>query len=481
MANGPRKELSFLDRALMDKAATQGGVLNFLGQQPQVTAPIKAQSHADSPPVQLAYITDAEKDLLVNSNIHGSMAGKPNQGPAGIPSLDDFFTTPGGGIGGGSTQDTGGSIGGGQGGQESAEDFGIQPGQGVTSDGNVINFTTTGTGINFDQTGEKVSDEEQKRLEKLAQERLDASKPEPEEEKKKDKKSLTDTIKSIFSMDELQQFTPLMLNTIQTELNKFIELGVKNPLTLRSLMISNIGGIFGQKDQTFSDMQGNIIDPESVSINDETGKIMGMNEDGELVDVRYTREGMQDLMKERFGDDVFTALKMSAPDIGYTALGGYMPQTSGGLVDLSNKAVATKNSDGTYTTADGRIISKDQGEAFNKMVFDARMELDRMGKDRSGNPQGGGQVAGIPSIPGIPSLPVPKPGPIPPDSYPLPGQPPFMPGPGLPPGVIPPYGSKFEKTPYNYYAQSPQYRFRGVPSLNTNEFNEQLRRLYGVA
>ena len=66
-------------------------------------------------------------------------------------------------------------------------------------------------------------------------------------------------------------------------------------------------------------------------------------------------------MKNRFGDDVFESLKMYAPDIGYTSLGGYMPQTSGELVNLSNKATATKNSDGTYTTADGRIISKEKG------------------------------------------------------------------------------------------------------------------------
>ena len=79
----------------------QGGVINFLGQQPEVTAPVRAQSHADSPPVQLAYITDAEKDLLVDANIHGSMDGKPNPGPAGLPSLDDFFNLPGGGVGGG--------------------------------------------------------------------------------------------------------------------------------------------------------------------------------------------------------------------------------------------------------------------------------------------------------------------------------------------------------------------------------------------
>jgi hypothetical protein len=51
-----------------------------------------------------------------------------------------------------------------------------------------------------------------------------------------------------------------------------------------------------------------------------------------------------------------------------------------------------------------------------------------------------------------------------------------MPGPGLPPGVI-----KGDRPSYDYFAQSPQYRFRGVPSLNTNEFNEQLRKLYGMA
>jgi hypothetical protein len=143
---GPRKNLTPLDMQMMGLTFNQGGIINFLGQQPEVTAPVRAQSHADSPPVQLAYITDAEKDLLVKSNIHGSMDGKPNPGPAGIPSLDDFFTTPGGGIGGGSTADAGperidsdtgtikpplpikGVI------VPSAEDYGIQPGQAVSPD-----------------------------------------------------------------------------------------------------------------------------------------------------------------------------------------------------------------------------------------------------------------------------------------------------------------------------------------------------------
>ena len=147
--NGPRKNLTPLDMMMMNRASMQGGVMNFLGKQPEVTAPVRAQSHADSPPVELAYITDAEKDLLVKANIHGSMAGKPNPGPAGIASLDDFFSTPGGGIGGGSTADAGpdrkttvydqgqGTITsiqpalGGGGGGTSAEDFGIQPGMAV--------------------------------------------------------------------------------------------------------------------------------------------------------------------------------------------------------------------------------------------------------------------------------------------------------------------------------------------------------------
>src|SRR5210317_2193780 len=163
MANGPRKELSFLDRALMNKAATQGGVLNFLGQQPQVTAPIKAQSHADSPPVQLAYITDAEKDLLVKSNIHGSMDGKPNPGPAGLPSLDDFFNTPGGGIGGGRS-----------GGGASAEDYGINPGMAVSDSGQVFqgtDFVPAPGQADKPGTFVPVTDEKQKELEALAEQK----------------------------------------------------------------------------------------------------------------------------------------------------------------------------------------------------------------------------------------------------------------------------------------------------------------------
>ena len=180
--NGPRKNLTPLDMMMMNRASMQGGVMNFLGKQPEVTAPIRAQSHADSPPVELAYITDAEKDLLVKANIHGSMAGKPNPGPAGIASLDDFFSTPGGGIGGGSTADAREPdrpdrpvLGGGGGGQ-SAEDFGIQPGmavgQGSQGAGTVYDTTQFEPAPGqADKPGQlvEVLPEKQKQLEALAE------------------------------------------------------------------------------------------------------------------------------------------------------------------------------------------------------------------------------------------------------------------------------------------------------------------------
>ena len=67
---GPRKNLTPLDMKMLGLAYNQGGVINFLGKQPEVTAPVRAQSHVDSPPTQLAYITDAEKDLLEIGRAH---------------------------------------------------------------------------------------------------------------------------------------------------------------------------------------------------------------------------------------------------------------------------------------------------------------------------------------------------------------------------------------------------------------------------
>ena len=75
---------------MANKPILQGGVQNYLGKQKQVTAPVKWKSSPDHPETELAYITKAEKDLLVKSDLHGSLKGGVNKGPSGIMSLNGY-------------------------------------------------------------------------------------------------------------------------------------------------------------------------------------------------------------------------------------------------------------------------------------------------------------------------------------------------------------------------------------------------------
>jgi hypothetical protein len=92
------------------KPIVQGGVENYLGKQPQVVAPRKWQSSPDAPPTELAYITKAEKDLILKKDIHGSLSKGPNMGPSGIMSLDSFGDVGGAGASGGDTEAGGGAM-----------------------------------------------------------------------------------------------------------------------------------------------------------------------------------------------------------------------------------------------------------------------------------------------------------------------------------------------------------------------------------
>ena len=91
------------------KPIVQGGVDNYLGKQPQVVAPRKWQSAPDKPETELAYITKAEKDLIIKKNIHGGLERGPNMGPSGIMSLDSFGDVGGAGASGGDTSAGGGA------------------------------------------------------------------------------------------------------------------------------------------------------------------------------------------------------------------------------------------------------------------------------------------------------------------------------------------------------------------------------------
>ena len=73
----------------------QGGVKNYRPSK-MVKAPVTAKSSPDTPTAHLAYITPEEQDILIDLNLYGSLKGKPNRGPSGIPSLEGDFGGPGG-------------------------------------------------------------------------------------------------------------------------------------------------------------------------------------------------------------------------------------------------------------------------------------------------------------------------------------------------------------------------------------------------
>jgi hypothetical protein len=74
-----------------DNFKMQGGVRNYLGKTQEVTAPKFWQSSENSPPTELAYITEAEKGLLLDANLHGSLKNnQPNIGASGLLSFDGW-------------------------------------------------------------------------------------------------------------------------------------------------------------------------------------------------------------------------------------------------------------------------------------------------------------------------------------------------------------------------------------------------------
>jgi hypothetical protein len=91
------------------KPAIQGGGYNYLGKQETVTVPKRWLSDPDHVVAELAYITPREAKVLLDLNLYGSLDGKPNNAPGGLPSLQGDM----GSVGGGGSSGGGGSGGGG--------------------------------------------------------------------------------------------------------------------------------------------------------------------------------------------------------------------------------------------------------------------------------------------------------------------------------------------------------------------------------
>tara|TARA_R110000787_G_scaffold110945_1_gene219761 strand:+ start:5755 stop:7197 length:1443 start_codon:yes stop_codon:yes gene_type:complete len=427
---GPRKNLTPLDMKMMGLAFNQGGIINFLGQQPEVTAPVRAQSHADSPPVQLTYITDAEKDLLVNANIHGSMNGKPNPGPAGLESLDDFFTKPGGGIGGGSTADTGGSGGSYGGGEDFGSPYGGGSGSppGSSDEGDVPYGGKPPPDDDDDDDDDNQGDSTP----------TTPKKPPP---KTDEEKEATKAKKPVDLLKVLQNKALGQKALSQQQLVRIANLLAANKKNSNVLNdeeesvfsdIFNLDDIIGKVDNyrdNYPDyFEGKIPGTGAVVMGFADSLMAGNNRDDGKNLLGLGDDGIGSLTLQGLNKALTSSekqfLKNERPDLFYgtSSVPGFGAQTSGGLADLASLDAQK------YANSDDPKL-----KAFANQIFAARADLDRMGKDMFGNTQGGGNQGGgggafvppvvTPDDPIIPVDPIPAPGTTPPSATPTPKYP----------------------------------------------------------
>jgi hypothetical protein len=428
---GPRKGMTPFDIANMEGAAEQAGIMNFLGFQPEVTVPIRAKSHADAPPTQLAYITDAEKQMLLNANMHGSLEGnQPNQGPAGVQSLDDYYNLPGGGVGGGSGQqvfDSGvdipqGGAGGDSsqsGGYQSSEAYGINPGMAVGEGGQVWESVQDDVDEEqgFDQNEwKKVSAAKQKELEEIAKAKEEEAKSKVAEGEGNLLSKLTDKEKANNEknmktkkwvekqiaaeqalgdksdkkrLKELQNRLKTVLKDLGQSENVFSDmLSSSKDKALKKLKEL---GIFGNEIKDIKDLPKETQDEmmkllenfERVHITPEeamsplmtTLKHMGsglerLDEDGNVIG--DTLEGLTKKLRALDTDggaSVLESLKKYRPELYYKAY--REPQSTGALANFGRNTLAVKDSEGNYTI-DGRKISNEDAKRYNNAIFSAR-------------------------------------------------------------------------------------------------------------
>ena len=203
----------------------QGGVKNYLGEQETVSdVPLKWQSGPDKPDTELAYITKAEKDLLLKKDIHGSLQNGPNMGPGGIMSLDSF-----------------GDIGGGQSGAQ--YDSGQGSGSQSQADSNAGNM---GGGSQQDQQDQqealdKVKEEQEKKYQEYlkseeAKKKADAKAAQDKKEAEEKEAKETKQTKSFFQkIADLRTKTAKM--TLAKSLNKKygFDFDPKNPNFLEQI------------------------------------------------------------------------------------------------------------------------------------------------------------------------------------------------------------------------------------------------------
>ena len=485
-------------------------IKNYLKSVKDITAPLNWKSAPDSPPTQLAYITQPEIDMLVKANIHGSMNGKPNMGPKGIISLDGggSFAEETGGYTGSTTPPSsgGGSSGGSYGG---GEDFGSPYGGGSGSppgssdEGDVPYGGKPPPGDDDDDDDD---DEDGKKGNLITEQKKQ------KEQDKKDKNQAVEFFKTAFEKLKGKDLT-VPLTEDEIILYKILRDNEKNNrpnLNILEEFAQSIGAITslahpvtryiglaeGNKNLFRDDADDgaggttsglNIAKlrelERAISGDKQVGPFYGELVDGGVsvnLPGSLTLAGRTEYIDDMLGSEFEERLKRQMPDIYYPD--NAMPATSGGLADLGGKGALQKTADGKgYITPDGRTISLEAGANYNNMIFDARMQLDRMGKDMFGNTQGGGQGGGGGTY-------------VPPTT--TPDDPMIPQDPTLPPGVTPPtLPPKFPGSVITDYTQlglpqiygNPQmpnygsfYQGQGGQPIGLQDYLDALRKRFGI-
>jgi len=210
------------------KPVKQAGVMNYMPSE-MVTVPKIAKSSPDTPTAKLAYITPEEQDILIDLNLYGSLDGKPNRGPGGIPSLEG--------------------------------DFGSKTGQASTGAGtpgsygeagpDVSGSKDTGTG-NYQVTNQTVQDEYNKNRKKRE---ADKKQKEIEEKFKADAKKTRKKMRDKVLADK---------KTRQQRIKDILsgKFGVDNPYGLSPTELADLKslGIDPNKEGPMTDMQQDVFD-----------------------------------------------------------------------------------------------------------------------------------------------------------------------------------------------------------------------------
>ena len=422
---GPRRGLTPFDKANMEGAAMQAGIINFLGGQPEVTAPIRAQSHADAPPTELAYITAAEKQMLLDANLHGSLEGRePNPGPAGIQSLDDWYNyTDSSGqtqVGGGSGEqvsasgvDSGSSNNNnnhGSGGYQSSEDFyASQVAQDPSFADNNQNLLGTDSSItttngqedpsmpiDWEPFGDgKEEKNKNKNKQKFLQNQIDAEKK-LIADGKGDKNRLKNLVK------RLQEMPKTNIGTTLIDKGKEVSEDILEELKKMGLIGKEIKDIDDLPKDTQKEMMRLLGDFKRLEVSPKEafnymGTTMKSMSDGEFRDDEYgndtkdlTLQGLTKRLRALDtggGASVLESLKKYNPELYYDKF--RVGQTSGALKDFSmNKTVDTSG-------MDRKSEEYQKSKRYNNAIFDAR---DKSRDGQGDNNQQGGRPAFIQDI-----------------------------------------------------------------------------------